>query len=454
MFIEKLKSSGLAHLSYLFGSNGCAAVIDPRRDCDVYIDMAAERGCRITHIFETHRNEDLLSGSAVLARRTGAGVYHGPNPAGPVAYAETTREGDSFDIGVLRVRVLETPGHTDDSLSFAVLDTDSSEDVLAVFTGDALFCGDVGRTDFYPERAREVAGLLFDSLRKLEALGDHVVIYPAHGAGSVCGSGMADREVSTIGYERLSNERFAMTDRDAFIDAKVSEHHERPPYFAHMEAGNLAGAAPVRDPLGPTPLSGPRLEELRGRVTLVDVRSAAAYLGAHLPDSLALPTDLISAFAGWFLAPDEPIALVAEDAAQAGLAARHLARIGIDAIEGFLEPSLVAWAASGSAFATLPVVDATTVSGRIEKSARWTLLDVRGAPEVAQMKVASAQHIYVGDLAAQLDTLDRSRAYTVMCGSGARATIAASLLLRAGFSNVDLFLGSMGAWRKAGYATE
>lgn len=454
MFIEKIKSHGLSHLSYLIGSGGAAAVIDPRRDCDIYMDMAAERGCRITHIFETHRNEDLLSGAAVLARRSGANVYHGPNAADNVVYAATVREGDTFDIGNMRLCAIETPGHTDDSISYALHDTASGEEAVAVFTGDALFVGDVGRTDFYPDRAREVAGLLFDSLRKLEGLGDHVVIYPAHGAGSVCGTGMADREVSTIGYERLTNPRFAMTDREAFIDAKVAEHHEVPPYFRHMEAGNLSGAAPVRDPVGPAPLTAAAFKDLRDGVKLIDVRSAAAFLGAHLPNSIALPVDMISAFAGWFLAPEERIALISDDAAQAEVAARRLARIGIDNIEGYLAPSLVAWAATWESFGTLPVVDAQTVRARLNDAAGWTLLDVRGAPEIAAAKIPGAEHVFIGELPDRLDALDRTGAWTVMCGSGARATIAASILLRAGFRDVDLFLGSMSAWRQVGYPTE
>jgi hydroxyacylglutathione hydrolase len=454
MFIEKIKSAGLSHLSYLIGSGGSAAVVDPRRDCDIYLEMAAARGCRITHIFETHRNEDLLSGAAVLAKQSGATVYHGPNAAGEVAYAQTVREGETFDIGALSLRVLETPGHTDDSVSYALVDTQSGSDTVAVFTGDALFVGDVGRTDFYPDRAREVAGLLFDSLRKLQALGDHVVIYPAHGAGSVCGSGMADREVSTIGYERRNNSRFAMTDRDRFIDAKLAEHHDQPPYFRHMETGNLAGAGPVRTPLGPAPLTAAAFKDLRESVQLVDVRSAAAFMGAHLPDSIALPTDLISAFAGWLLEPDDDIALIADDAGEAELAARHLARIGIDNIRGYLAPSLVAWAATGEAFATLPVADAATVRERLEKQTDWTLLDVRGEPEVEQARISGARHLFIGELPRELESLDRSRSHTVMCGSGARATIAASVLMRAGFTDVDLFLGSMGAWRQTGFDIE
>ena len=180
MLLEKIKTPGLSHLSYLIGSGGKAAVIDPRRDCECYVEMARAEGLEITHIFETHRNEDLVSGAPVLKELTGARVLHGPNADGTVEYAETVHEGDEFEIGQMKIRVLETPGHTDDHLAFVLHDTAYPDGPVGVFTGDALFVGDVGRTDFYPDRKREVAGLLYDSLEKILALGDRVILYPAH----------------------------------------------------------------------------------------------------------------------------------------------------------------------------------------------------------------------------------------------------------------------------------
>lgn len=454
MFLEKVKSEGLAHLSWVIGNGGEAAVVDPRRDCDVYVEIAAGNGCRITHILETHRNEDLVSGSSVLAERTGATVWHGPDAAGDVVYAETVEEGTELSLGSTRIRVLQTPGHTDDSLSYAVYDTGFGDDAVAVFTGDALFIGDVGRTDFYPERAREVAGLLYDSLQKLIGLGDQAVILPAHGAGSVCGSGMADRELSTIGFERRTNPRLQFEDRERFIDFKVSEHHEQPPYFRTMEKLNLEGGSAIREPLTPPPIGVERFAELSDTAVVVDVRSASAFLGAHVPGSIAIPSGMIAAFAGWLLEPEDELVLVAEDAAQARDAARHLARIGFDLVLGFLEPSLVGWAAQGEAFSALPIVDARTVRDRL-KTGRddWILLDVRESDEVESARIEGAKHAFVGRLPNTVGEFDAGAAYTVMCGSGARATIAASLLLRAGIDRIDLFLGSMGAWRQAGFET-
>jgi len=455
MFIEKIKSEGLAHLSYLVGDKGEAAVIDPRRDCEIYVEMARARGCRIVHVFETHRNEDLVSGAPVLAGLTGARVHHGPHAAGAVVYADTVREGDGFRLGDLCLDVLETPGHTDDSLSFAVKDAAFGEDAVGVFTGDALFVGDVGRTDFYPERAHEVAGLLFDSLQKICALGDQAIVYPAHGAGSVCGDNMADREFSTIGYEQRTNPMLQIHEREAFIRRKLAEHHDQPPYFRLMERLNLEGGSAPPRLLLPPALDAARFEEARQTATVVDVRGIAAYLGAHLPESLAIPHDMVPAFAGWLLQAEDDLLLLAEDADQAETASRHLARIGYDRVRGYLSPALTGWATGGREFATLSAVSVGEVADRVrEKTNDWSLLDVRSDSEAQAGIVEGAKQIYLGDLPRQLDRLDRGRAYTTMCASGARATIAASLLRRAGFARVDVFLGSMGAWQAAGHPTE
>lgn len=451
MFVETIKTPGLAHLSYVIGAGGRAAVIDPRRDCEVYVERATAQGCRITHILETHRNEDIVSGAPLLAAQTGAEVFHGPDPAGAVAYARTLSEGESFLLDTLLIKVLETPGHTDDSLSFAIYDTAFGNDAVAVFTGDALFVGDVGRTDFYPDRAAEVAGLLYDSLGKILALGDQAILYPAHGAGSVCGNNMADREFSTLGYERRHNPMLQIGDRDAFIAKKLAEHHYQPPYFRLMGRLNSEGAAAPRHPLSPRPLDVGEVERLAREAVLVDVRGTAAYLGAHPPRSLDLPEDMVSTFAGWLLEPGQPLVLIAKDAAQATTVARHLARIGYDRVVGYLDATMPGWAALGGRLASVPAVGLGEVAQRVDERPRgWTLLDVRGADEVAQGVIEGAETIYVGELPQYLDRLDRGRHYTTMCASGARAAIAASVLRRHGFYSVDVFLGSMGAWQRAG----
>ena len=447
MFIKTIKSDDLAHLSYLLVSGSQAAVIDPRRDCSLYATEAAAAGARITHIFETHRHEDFLSGAAALSDMTGADVYHGENADGEVEYAQTVKEGDSFKLGHLKIKVIATPGHTKDSVCYALYDTEFGEDAVGVFTGDTLFIGDVGRTDFYPDQKAEMAGQLFDSLQKLKALGDQVIIYPAHGAGSVCGDAMADREFSTLGYERFNNPGMKLTDRDEFIDKKTSESHPMPPYFNLMERLNLSGASPMPAVQVPPALDLAVFKAKQKQARVIDVRGVADFIGAHVPGSLALPADMVAAYAGWLLEPDTELLLVAKDADQAQLANTSLLRTGFEGVVGFLSPAITGWAHAAEPFTHVHAIEAKEVERRLSTNDNWQLLDVRSEKEFSSGHIDGAKSIFLGDLPEQLDQLDRQQAHTVLCESGARATIGASILLAAGFKHVDVFLGAMGAWR-------
>lgn len=448
MFIKKIKTPGLAHLSYVVGAAGQAVVIDPRLDCEVYIDEAAAEGCRIIHILETHRNEDLVTGSAALAELTDAQVYHGPDAAGEVVYADIISEGDTITMGPLTIKAIQTPGHTFDSMSYALYDGDFGDSAVAVFTGDTLFVGDVGRTDFYPDQAEKVAGLLYDSLQKLMQLGDQALIYPAHGAGSVCGNDMADREFSSIGYERQHNPMLQIDSRDAFIEQKCSEKHEIPPYFERMEALNLSGAEMVNRNLTATPLTIEAFTALQKDGLVLDVRSVSAFMGAHIPHSLAMPESMVPAYAGWLIDYGEDILLVADDQYQADDVVRHLSRLDFRGIQGALIPSLTGWAKAANQFSCLATVNADTVEDRVSSDDNdWQLIDVRSEHEFESGHIEGAKNIYLGRLPGKLAQLNPEKHHTVMCESGARATIAASVLLRAGFKNVDVFLGAMGAWR-------
>lgn len=446
MFVQKIKSDGLAHLSYLVGDGAEACVIDPRRDCDVYIRHARERGAQITHIIETHRNEDLVSGAPILSQQTGAKVYHGPNADGEVVYATTTKEGDEFQLGNMCLRILETPGHTYDSISIAIYDQELEKGAVGVFTGDALFIGDVGRTDFYPEQAEKVAGLLYDSLQKILKLGDQTILYPAHGAGSVCGNDMANREFSTIGHERENNSKLKIKSREEFIKKKLEEHHYIPQYFSLMEHLNLVGGSEIDKVLMPKPFAPGRFKPDLAD-WLLDVRSVTSFGGAHVPGSISMPQDMISAFAGYFLNESDSIFLISDDSDQAEQAARQLARMGFDNLVGRLD-GLVGLSTTGAKIEGLTFVDAECVRKRVNSSKdNWLLLDVRSKDEFEQGHINGAMHQYVGHIKSCLGELDADKEYTVMCGSGARATIAASILQANKFKNVDVFLGSMGAWR-------
>jgi len=380
-----------------------------------------------------------------LAAMTGATVLHGPNPEQPVVYAETVRNGDCFSIGQLEIRVLETPGHTDDHLAYALFDTAYPEKAVGVFTGDALFVGDVGRTDFYSERRREVAGLLYDSLQDILALGDQAIIYPAHGAGSVCGSGMAEREFSTVGHERMNNPRLQITDRETFIDFKTSENHYQPPYFRLMERLNMEGGEAPPVVMRPRNLSLKQLNDCNAD-HLIDIREPMAYASGHLPGSMSLPVNMLPAFAGWFIEEGQSLALIASNEAQLATAMEHLVRIAFDNIIGGYV-GVVPAAAQGEQMQQTSMIDTTEVENRLNNAQNWTLLDVRDIDERNTNVIEGSQHIYVGHLNERWRELDQSRHYTLMCASGARATIAAGWLASRGFENIDIYLGSMGAWQ-------
>ncbi|MHB9108164.1 MAG: MBL fold metallo-hydrolase [Armatimonadota bacterium] len=443
MFFETVKSEGLAHLSYLIGDGGAAAVIDPRLDCHIYPDLARQHGARITHIFETHRNEDYLVGSRALAGITGAEVFHSGKQ--PFTYGHDVAEGDRFDLGGVRLTVLETPGHTPEHLAFLAADRSSSDDPFAVFTGDALFVGSSGRTDLAPERKEEMAALLYDSLfGKLLALPDGVLVHPAHGRGSACGSGMSSREVSTIGYEKRHNPTLQHDTRDGFVQAKLGERLETPPYFARMREANLHGALLDRLP-DPDRLPVQAFQrQCDDGMVVVDVRRPEAFGGAHVPGAWSLMQEVLGHFAGWFLPADRPLGLVVNDDAQRDAAIRDLVRVGYDRIAGCLV-TMDDWAVCGLEFAAVPQISTDEVLRRLNTRAPFLLLDVRSAEEFTGGHLPGAKHIYVGHLPDRLHDVPRDLPIVTFCSTGHRASIAASILQQHGYPRVENCLGSMQA---------
>ncbi len=454
MFMETIYTPGVAHLSYVVGDGGQAAVVDPRRDTDIYLEAAYRQGAKITHIFETHRNEDYVTGAFDLAARTGAAVHHGSQL--DFRYGHPANEGDDFQLGDVKLSILHTPGHTLESISVVFRDLAFSEDPLGVFTGDTLFIGDVGRTDFFPERAEEVAGMLYDSIfQKLLPLGDHVLLWPAHGAGSVCGSGMADRNFSTLGYERQYNPALRNGDRRAFIAHKLAEEHFYPPYFKKMEKYNLEGPPPLTELPRPKPLAPDDFARaMDSGMQVVDVRSPEAYAGAHIWGSFSLPLAMVPAFAGMFLEYDYPVGLVVEDYAQIDDAVRGLVRIGYDNIAAYLAGGLHAWETSGRRYGKIPAIHITDVEQRIDAGDPFTLLDVRSKEEFQSGHLRGAKNVYLGDLPRQIDRIADGHPVTTYCNSGQRAMIAASLLKRRGIDLVENCLGSIAACKSLGCEME
>ena len=455
MQIERITSEGLAHNSYFIADGGVAAVIDPRRDVEVYLDLARYAGARIRWILETHRNEDYVIGSTSLSEATGAEILHSRRL--DFEYGTPIAEGDEIDLGRLRIAALETPGHSPDSMTYALRDTETSErDPVMAFTGDALFVGDTGRVDLAGrDEAPRMAETLFHSLfDKILPLGDEVILCPAHGGGSVCGAGISDREFSSLGYERRHNPLLHVPRRAQFIDAKVAELHVRPRYFERMEEWNLRGNAPIypRTPT-PTPLSPAELSEhRRDGVEVVDTRMPQAFAGGHIPGSYSIWLGGLASYLGHVVDPGTRLALVlpesprARDAVEA--AARILFRIGYDEIVGYLRGGIDSWQKDGREFARLDTIDTRGLRERLERGDQLEILDVRQPGEWQSGTIDDARPIFVGELESRAEELPRDRAFVSMCSVGSRGSLGASILARRGFADVATYLGGYSAWKK------
>ena len=450
MFLEVVRSPGLAHLSYILGDAGRAAVIDPRRDCDIYLSIAVRENVRISHIFETHRNEDYVVGSTDLAAVSGAEVYHGGQM--DFVYGNPVSEGDTFELGSILLSILHTPGHTLESISIAVFDTDFSRgQAVAVFTGDALFVGEVGRTDFFPGREDEMAGLLFDSIHeKILPLGDEVILYPAHGQGSVCGGNLASREFSTLGYERENSPALRARGRDDFIARKREEELFMPSYFARVHAMNQEGPPPLPVLPIPLPLDPTSFSDLEEEAAVLDVRSKEAFAGAHLPGSYSIPLQRVPSHAGWFLDRDRPVLLVVDDAGEVETAVRYLVRLGYDDLPAYLAGGMFKWEVSGRDFYALPAVGAGELVRRLDEGEDFVLLDVRAPAEFEDGHLPTAVNVHLGELPGRLDEIPNDMRIVTFCGSGERATIASSLLRMNGYGRVETCFGSMAACNALG----
>jgi hydroxyacylglutathione hydrolase len=454
LLFERVVSEGLAHNSYFIGDAGKAAVIDPRRDFQVYLDMAERNHCAITHIFETHRNEDYVIGSPGLAERCGAEIFHGA--ALDFAYGSPVHDGDTFAFGSLSLKVLGTPGHTEESISLVVSDTEAGEIPLMVFCGDTLFAGDIGRTDFYGnERKQEMAGKIYDSITgKILPLGDGVILCPAHGAGSACGSNIADRPYTTIGYEKAASPLIRMG-RTAFVSRRKDEAPYFPPYFRTMERRNREGAPGVPVPVT-RPLAVHDVEILRkGRCQILDIRAPGSFAAGHIPGSLSIWPGGISFYAGWFLTYEDPIVIVDDFNQNPEESIRQLFRLGYDTIQGILAGGISSWFRSGRRPFSLKTCPVHELKERLEGGQQPFLLDVRDIRNRRAFgHIPGSHHVYLGELPRHLDEIPLHRPVVVYCDAGFKSTTAASILARHGLRDVTTIIGGITAWRQAGFVIE
>ncbi len=446
MELRRFETPAIAHFAYLIADDGVAAIVDPRRDVDEYIETARAMGVRIDFVIETHRHEDFVMGSTHLAERTGAKVVNGQHDC----FGRGDRrlaDGDTFTLGGLTVEALHTPGHTPESMCWVVRTDETPDQPWAVFTGDTLFYGDTGRSDLPDaDRAEENAGRIYDSVHeKLASLGDGTLVLPAHGPGSVCGSGMADRSLSTLGAEKTYNPVFQLG-RDDFAKRKGAERLPRPPYFRHMEELNLKGGSPPpRHPADVPLLSPDELAERPNDAVLIDTREPEAYAGAHVPGAHAVWLGGLPIFGGWVASHEDAVYLCTGSAEAIDTAAAHLMRIGIDDLRGALRGGFPSWRGSGRPLETSGVIFPKELA---ERRQELPILDVREADEFASGHIEGATNVYVGHLEEKLGELelDPHEPVVVTCGVGHRAAVGVSLLEKAGFSAVRNLIGGMSAW--------
>jgi hydroxyacylglutathione hydrolase len=455
MYFEQFYLTCLAHASYMIGSEGEAAIIDPQRDVDIYLKAAEEQNLKIRHIFETHLHADFVSGHKELAARTGAKIYIGAHADAGFPHLPLT-DGFEVKMGALRIRALETPGHTPESVCLVVTDESKSPQPSAVLTGDTLFIGDVGRPDLSKTHTpRQLAGLLYDSLhKKLLALPDAVMVYPAHGAGSLCGRAMRAERSSTIGTERLTNYALQIANRDDFIAQLTTNLPARPEYFLEDAEINRSGAATLTE-LPPLPALSPAEVHARLQLNanLLDVRSGDEFAAGHVPGSISIAlSGQFASWAGGILGIRSKPILIGDSESQIEEARLRLARVGIEELRGYLAGGVVAWQKSG-----LPIVKTEQVSpkdlnlklreGGLRPS---DILDVRREGEWQAGHIEQVQCRALDTFPQGLPILDKKRPVAVHCKSGYRSMIACSLLERAGHSNVINVAGGFDAWHAAG----
>ena len=451
MYFKQFYLGCLAHASYLIGSNGEAVVVDPQRDVDQYIDEAAAHGLRITHVLETHLHADFVSGHRELADRTGAQILFGEKAQATFPH-RALRDGDEVRIGDITLRILETPGHTPEGICVLIDDPTNASAPRKLLTGDTLFIGDVGRPDLAGSKgytAEQMAAMLYDSLHaKLLPLGDEVEVYPAHGAGSMCGRNISGDNSSTLGAQRQFNYALQPMSKAAFIDMMTTDLPEAPAYFSKDAELNRTGAPALIGASRPAALSAAEVKQAADNATVIlDVRPSAQFGNGHVPGALNIALGgQFASWAGSLLDMATPIVLVAEDVDGVDEAVMRLARVGIETVTGYLNDGMYAWDKAGYPAATVAQMPIDELNHRLQERSALTLLDVRRPAEYKAGHVAEAQNMELAHLAQLAAALDRSAPVAVMCQSGYRSAAACSLLQRLGFTRVFNVVGGFSAW--------
>lgn len=457
MYIEQLYTGCLAEAAYYIESDGEAAVIDPIRETEQYIKLAEKRGAAIRYVFETHFHADFISGHIDLARKTGAEIIYGPGAE--TEYPVTvTRDEQLFQLGSIKIKVLHTPGHTPESSCYLLYDEVGKPH--AVFTGDTLFIGDVGRPDLAVNKnltQEDLAGMLYNSLNtKIKTLPDEVLVYPAHGAGSACGKKISNESYSTIGTQKKSNYALLIADKREFIEALTHDLDAPPKYFFMDALINKKGYKPLEEVLS----SGIRellAEEVKsiidaGGAILLDTRTPDEFEQGYIPDSVNIGLNgQFAVWSGTLLDPNVDIIVVAEVGKEQEAVTR-LARVGYERVKGYLKGGIDAWKQTYGSLETMHSVSAAEFVA--QRSGRDVVLDVRKPGEWEQGIVPGAELLSLATLEGNMSQLDTEKHYFVHCAGGYRSMIAASLLKKKGYQNITNVKGGMNKIRETNILLE
>lgn len=465
MFFQHVYDKTLAQASYFIGCQkaGVAAVIDPKRDVDTYLEIARQNNMTITHVLETHIHADFLSGSRELAALTGAKLYLSDEggPGWEYAFDHVgLKDGTTFMIGNLKMETLHTPGHTPESISFLLTDTPASTEPVMFFTGDFVFVGDIGRPDLL-EKAAGISGTsdagahqMFKSIDRFSKLPDFIQVWPGHGAGSACGKALGAVPSTTVGYEKVRNWAFRFeNDEIGFTRFLLEDQPEPPKYFAMMKKLNKVDRPLLTAVPKLKSLSNHEMMEAMGRgVKLIDARNKTEFAKGYIPGSINIQgNNSFATWAGWLLNYEEPFMLLADESKLDDLT-RKLMRIGLDNIMGYVA-STAEFADQGGQLDTVPVINIETFKSLLDEP-NVQVIDLRNATEFKSGHIKGAEHVFVGTLMDNLDKVSKDKKVVIHCQGGDRATIGYSLLASAGYTNVLNYSASMNEWMALGNAVE
>ena len=461
MLLERIEDEGLAQYSYIVGSSAASevAVVDPRRDIDVYLDWARQHGARIAVVLETHIHADFASGASALAARTGATLFESAHDRGQTFEVSHPHrdiaDGERVSVGGIDLEAIHTPGHTPEHLSFLIFERGHTEPA-AMLTGDFLFVSSVGRPDLLgDDETTDLAGQLYDSVQRLRAYQDALALYPGHGAGSMCGSGMGQAPTTTLGAERRNNPYLdeGLT-RETFVQRVLDSAPPFPAYYRRMKRVNAEGPPPLEQIPGQQAID---IDAFNGAVqaghVVIDLRDQTAFGAGHVPRALGVGAGkMLSMWAAWVVPYETPLLLVGDES-KIEEAGRALIRVGLDDVKGFLRGGMSTWVGARLPVAQTAQITPTELQRQLAERDRPWVLDVRTDDEWREGHLPGALHIMGGYLTERINEIPRDRPLVVMCGSGYRSTIAASVLERAGFTDITNLTGGMKAWKDAGLDT-